>query len=230
MKILSLSDIHNDVENLIKFLEVIKENFEFDVVIAVGDFIDVNLPKGFKEEDIGRLIIESLKILEKPILAVPGNFDKKLIPLFEEYGISLHGKGRIIGDIGFYGFGGAKTPFGTPLEPSEEEISNGLEKGYQEILNSKFKVQITHVPPYLTRLDLISSGLHVGSQSVRKFIEEKQPNLAICAHIHEARGIDQIGKTKIINSGRFSEGYFGLSEIKENGEVNVKLVNVIELF
>lgn len=225
MRILTLSDIHNDVENIMKFLDKLL-TFNFDVIVAIGDFVDVNIPKGFSEEDVGRLILEELKTLKKPILAVPGNFDKKLIPLFKKEGICLHGDGKIIGDVGFYGFGGAITPFETPLEVTEEEIENGLKQGYEKVKEARFKVQITHIPPYRTQLDMILSGSHVGSKKVREFIEEYQPHVAVCAHIHEGRGVDQIGKTKIINSGRFPEGYCGLIAIEEKN-IDVKIINLM---
>jgi hypothetical protein len=58
-------------------------------------------------------------------------------------------------------------------------------------------------------------GKHVGSTAVRKFIEERQPDIAICGHIHEARGQDVIGKTKIVNCGTAAKGYYAVVEIAE---------------
>jgi len=198
----------------------------FDVIVALGDFTDVNLPKGFSNIDMGKLIIEELGILKKPILAVPGNFDKDLIEFFEKKKILLHGNGRIINGIGFYGFGGARTPFGTPLEPSEDEIERGLKKGFEEIEKTEKKIQVTHMPPAGTKLDIITSGAHVGSEIVRKFIEEKKPVAAISAHIHEARGIDELNPTKLINPGRFPEGYCGLISAGEE-KTTTKIINLI---
>jgi hypothetical protein len=225
MKILAIADIHNDVENLMNFLEKVS-NLEFDVVVCCGDFTDINLPRGFKKEDIVKLILEEIKIMKKPILAVPGNMDAEIIPVLEKEGVNLHNKGVKIGDVGFYGFGGAKTPFNTPFEPSEGEIEIGLESSYQKIKDCKFKVQVTHVPPINTKLDLIYSGLHVGSETVRKFIEKKQPEVAICSHVHEGKGIDFIGKTTVINPGRFPEGYCGIVNIEEKN-VEAKIINLI---
>jgi len=224
MKILALSCIHNDIENLLKYLDELK-SINFDVIVCPGDFTDTEL-KGFTRLDLGKLIIEEMRELNKPILVVPGAWDKELIEFFEKEGISIHGKGQKIDDVGFYGFGGAKTPFGLPFEPTEEEIMEGLEKGYKMIEDSKFKIQVTHSPPANTKLDKIFSGAHVGSESVRKFIEEKQPDAAICAHIHEGKGVDEIGKTKIINTGRFPEGYYGLILITDE-KVEVKLETLI---
>jgi Icc-related predicted phosphoesterase len=90
----------------------------------------------------------------------------------------------------------------------------------------KVKVQVTHAPPVRTKLDVVYTGAHVGSEAVRKAIEKFKPVLAISAHIHEARGVDEIGGTKLINAGRFPEGYCGLASI-ENGKVEVKIVNLI---
>ncbi|UCG92959.1 MAG: YfcE family phosphodiesterase, partial [candidate division WOR-3 bacterium] len=62
-------------------------------------------------------------------------------------------------------------------------------------------------PPYKTKVDKIFLGLHVGSRTIRNFIETFQPDLVICGHIHEARGSDKIGNTIIINPGPFPKHY-----------------------
>ena len=227
MNIVVVSDVHGDIENLFTYFDKIKE-LDFDVVVCPGDFTDANIPKGFTQEDVAKLIIKELKLLKKPILAVPGNVDTKdMIKIFEEEGISVHGKGKIINDFGFYGYGGAQTPFETNIEPREEELKLGLKNAWNEVKNAKYKVQVTHNPPNGTRVDMIQSGLHVGSNAVREVIESYEPLVAISAHIHEARGTDHLKKTFIINSGRFPEGYFGLINI-ENGSVNGKILNLIE--
>lgn len=225
MNILVISDIHNDVENLLNYIDKVAM-LNFDLIICPGDFTDITLPKGFTKVDIGKLIIEELNGLKKPILALPGNLDKEIIPLLEEEKINLHGNGKIIKDVGIYGFGGAKTPFSTSLEPTEEEIRTGLGRGFEKVKNAKIKVQVTHNPPAGTKMDLLYTGAHVGSEAVRMFIEEKKPAVAISAHIHEARGTDVLGETKLINSGRFPEGYCGLISIKKD-EISTKVINLI---
>ena len=224
LRILTIADIHNDVESLPQFLDKAVE-LNFDVVVCPGDFTDV-APRGFSQEEIGRVIIEELKGLKKPVLAVPGNWDGVLIKILEEEGISIHGKGKIVGGIGFYGFGGAKTPFGTAYEPNENEIESGLKRAYEEVKDAKPIVQVTHNPPINTKLDIISSGAHVGSDVVRSFIEIKEPRVAICAHIHEARGVDIIGSTKVVNPGRLPEGYCGVIDITKES-VDAKIINLI---
>ena len=41
----------------------------------------------------------------------------------------------------------------------------------------------------------------VGSRAVRNFIEETQPLLAICGHVHEGRGSTKLGATVCVNPG-----------------------------
>ena len=227
MNLLVIGDNHGDIENMISYIEKL-ENFNIDVIIYMGDFTDLNTPKGFTQKDITNILIEELKSLGKPIIAVPGNNDiKDILDILEKKGISVHGKGKIIGDYGFYGFGGAKTPFATPFEPTEEELKQGLEKAYNQISGAKYKIQITHNPPYNTGIDIIRAGVHVGSRVVRKFIEDKKPILALSAHIHEAKGVDKIGETFLLNAGKFPEGYFGLINL-DNDNVKGKLLNLCE--
>ena len=175
MKILIISDIHGDLENMLNFLDKIKElGLDFDVIVSNGDWTDINTPKGFTQEDIFLMLVEELKELKKPLLGVPGNMDtKEIVKILEEEDISIHGKGKILNDIGFYGYGGAKTPFDTNIEPSEDELELGLKSAWKDVKNTKFKIQVTHNPPRNTGIDIITSGMHVGSGVVRKFIEEK---------------------------------------------------------
>lgn len=225
MNILSISCFHGDIENLLNFIDKLS-SFDIDIIVCPGDFTDYYLPKGFSRVDLAAVILEELGILKKPIITVPGSWDDELIGFLDKKGVSVHGKGKMIGKVGFYGYGGARTPFNTPFEPGEDEIKSGLEKGYNNVKKSEVLVQVTHAPPARTGVDIITTGAHVGSEAVRKFIEEKQPDVAICSHIHEGRGIDDIGKTKIVNSGRFPEGYCGLINI-ENKNVHAKIINLI---
>lgn len=224
MKILGISDVHNDLENTFRYIDVI-EKLNVDVIVFCGDILDSTLPKGFRAIDIAALFIEQLSLLKKPILVVPGNFDKEILEFINEKKISLHGRGIIINDVGFFGYGGAKTPFNTSLEPEEGELKLGLYKSYMNVKDAKYKVQVTHAPPFNTSVDLLYTGFHVGSKAIREFIEEVKPNVAFCGHIQEAKGIDYIENTTVINCGRFSEGYCGLVEIKE-GKVFPKIINL----
>ena len=124
----------------------------------------------------------------------------------------------------FLGFGGAATPFNTIFEPSEDDIKKSLDRMSKEVKKQNF-VLVVHNPPKNTKLDLISNGDHVGSDSIRKFIEEKQPLVSISAHIHESTGIDKIGNTIVFYPGPFYDGKYGIVEIKgSNVKCEIKSV------
>ena len=70
-------------ENLMKFLDRISL-LDLDVVVCPGDFTDFTIPKGFSRLDVCKIILEELKGLNKPILAVPGSWDGDLIEFLKK--------------------------------------------------------------------------------------------------------------------------------------------------
>jgi len=224
MKIAAIGCIHNEIERLPILFEKVA-SYEPDILISVGDIADASFPKGFEPIDIGKIFLEEAKEYFKKVLIVPGTWDKDLISFFQKQNVLIHGRGESIGDVGIYGFGGAQTPFNTPYEPSDKEIEEGLRKAFNEIKDKKIKIQATHAPPFNSTLDLVGNK-HVGSLAVRKIIEEFSPQLAICAHIHESVGKDVIKNTIVLNVGKFTEGYFGLIEIKEK-EIKAEITSLI---
>ncbi len=226
MEILALSCIHNDIENMFGLIDQVSK-LDFDLTVFPGDFTDLNLPKGFTRIDVAKIIVSELESLGKPLIVVPGSWDKEIVGYLDKKGISVHGRGVAINGVGFYGYGGARTPFGTPFEPADGEIELGLMKGYDDVKSEKLKVQLTHMPPAQTEIDKIFSGAHVGSEAIRKFIEEKQPNVAVSAHIHEAKGVDEIGRTKLVNPGRFPEGNCAIISVN-SVDTDAKMISLSE--
>ena len=222
MEILAIGDIHGQYH---KILDYLPKN-DVDLIILTGDITHFGPPK------LGEEILNEISSFSIPTLAIPGNCDPKSI--FEEIensnAINIHNKTIIIKNIGICGFGGSNpTPFDTPLEFEDVEIYYELEKLLKQIEGQQIKILVTHAPPYNTKTDLLPSGDHVGSESIRKIIEEFQPSLNICGHIHEAKAIDKIGNTIIVNPGESSQGFAGIIEINEgNDEVKIsqKLINL----
>jgi len=101
-----------------------------------------------------------------------------------------------------------ETPFYTPTGFSEKEIADYLLAGYEMIKEARYKILVAHCPPYQTAMDRIHAGYHVGSRSVRSFIETYQPDLCISGHIHEAPGEDAIGRTLLVNPGMLAQGEY----------------------
>ena len=225
LNIAAVGCIHNDIESLLTFIDRLS-TLSCDVIVCPGDFTDSLLPRGFTRIDIGTLILEELRSLGKPVFVVPGSWDKDLIEFFNKENVSIHGSGKMYRNLGFFGYGGARTPFNLPFEPSDDELLRGITTSYKDVENAEIKVLVTHAPPLNTKLDIIPSGAHVGSAVVRKFIESHQPQIAICAHIHESKGSDVVGNTHIVNCGRFPEGYCGLINI-EKDKITTEVVSLI---
>ncbi len=217
MRILVIADIHGYYEKAFENMHKI-DTSRFDIMVCPGDFTDMfNQPPGFSQTDVADMLIQKLMAFKLPVYNIPGNHDPHtVVDIFDEYDANLHNRIRIFKGMKFLGFGGAATPFDTVFEPSEEEIRGGLERLGKEVKNKNF-VLVVHKPPKNTKLDLVANGDHVGSQAIKKFIEEKQPIVAISAHIHESPGIDKIGETVLFYPGPFYEGKYGVVEIKGDG-------------
>jgi Icc-related predicted phosphoesterase len=216
MRIIAFGDIHLNLANI----ETITDLSDADLVIITGDITNFGTwPEASK-------VLGEITKINNRILAMAGNLDYPQIEKsLAAAGISLHGRGVIRQNIGFFGVGGSNiTPFATPNEFSEEELTSLLNAGYKMVTNTDFQVLASHTPPQDTLTDRISSGVHVGSQAVRDFIEKKQPDLCLCGHIHEAQAVDTIGKTIIINPGMLQQG--GWIEITATADtITAKLHN-----
>lgn len=106
------------------------------------------------------------------------------------------------------------TPWHTFREESEEALHARLSAMVAQLRNPQSAVFNFHVPPYASTLDdapELTADLRpkragnavvpVGSRAVRQLIEQHQPVLALCGHIHEARGSVRLGRTLCINPG-----------------------------
>ena len=148
------------------------------------------------------------------VLAVTGNLDMAwVIDAFRADGISLHGEGRRLGSLGVFGCGGSNiTPLDTPTELTEEEITEVLARGHAAVADAPHHLMICHTPPYDTRLDRLVNGRPVGSPAVRTFIETHTPDVAVVGHIHEGRGTETIGRTRVLNAGALRDGGYVVVE------------------
>lgn len=211
MKILAFTDIHgayNKVEEILR-----KE--PADVVVIGGDLTTVGSMKEAEQA------IRRFQTIQNNLVAVAGNMDMpEHDNLFMKLGVSINGRGRVIGDVGFFGVSAApKSPLHTPYEINEEEIAKRARDGFADVQHCKVKIFVPHAPPYGTKVDIVHSGIHAGSTAVRDFIEEHKPDVVICGHIHEARGKDKIEKTLIVNCGPAGRGHYVIVEIGEKIEV-----------
>jgi Icc-related predicted phosphoesterase len=108
------------------------------------------------------------------------------------------------------------TPWKSPRELPDPELYERLKALAEKLEAPERAIFNLHAPPFDSGLDLayeVSSDLSlvtkggrpvlkaVGSEAVRKIIEEYQPLLALHGHIHESRGVVRIGRTLCINPG-----------------------------
>lgn len=199
MRILALSDIHQQIPALARFRGTVEPA---DLLLVLGDLTQ------FGGRDEARSVLTACRGLAGRILAVPGNLDRPaVLDLLVEEGVCLHGTGISIGDLGLAGVGGSNpTPMHTPFELEEKELERLLEDGLSAIADCPRRILVSHAPPQGTAVDRIRSGLHVGSPAVRKAAESHAPDLLLCGHIHEAAGEALLGGTRVINPGPLSAG------------------------
>jgi uncharacterized protein len=215
MKILAFTDIHGSYERVD---QIIQSESGADGIIVGGDLTTYGLP----EE--GEKAIRVFQNNGMPVFAVAGNMDSpEFDKRHEDMGVSINAKGMMLGEVGLFGVSASPfTPMHTPYEIEEDEIARRAEMGWNDIAVARWKIFVPHAPPRDTKLDKITLGRHVGSTAVRAFIEQRQPDVVVCGHIHEARGIDTIGKTKIVNCGTAGRGYYAVIEIGENVSVEAR--------
>lgn len=209
MKMLVIADLHGYSDDISEFFKKIDAS-GFDLIVCPGDFTDMfNQPPGFSQHNIADLILQKFVSFGVPLLCVPGNHDPyEIIDAFEEYDVNLHGKVKRVAGETFIGWGGALTPFHTAFEPTEEENRVALEELAKGV-GDDFTL-VLHNPPRDTKLDRAATGEHVGSPTIREFIERRKPKLVISAHIHESGGEDRIGESVLFYPGPFYTGRYGV--------------------
>lgn len=213
MRILATTDFHGSAEAFRKTALKAGQSHA-DVVVVCGDVTHFGLPQQARE-------LLSL-INTAPTLFVPGNCDPPTLAEEKlETAESVHGKCRQINSVNFLGVGGSSpSPFHTPFELSETEIANILRQAYNACQTKSTTVLVSHSPPKNTNVDIAFTGEHVGSISLREFIEKTSPKLVICGHIHEAPGTDTINNTTIVNPGPARHGRCALVDL--NKTTNIK--------
>ena len=154
--------------------------------------------------------------------AVAGNCDSQAIDeRLASLGVSLFGRGVMHQQAGLYGVSAMPPWTGTMYELSEDEIARALWSGRQQLAQPQWEIVLSHTPPRDTLLDRTRRGKHVGSRAVRQFVEQVQPALLLCGHIHESRGVDRLGATTLVNCGPAFAGQYAVAEL--DSQVHVEL-------
>jgi Icc-related predicted phosphoesterase len=189
MKILAFSDVHMARS---RAADIVAASEDADLVIGAGDFC--NMRQGLEE---AMAMFEGLKA---PMLAVPGNAEsaEELRAAALPNMTVLHGDGCAVDGIRFFGLGGAvpETPFGGwSYDLSEGEAQTHLDRC------DAVDILVVHSPPKGV-VDHTSSGLSIGSVSIRDAIVRLGPKLVLCGHVHDCWGQEGwIGDSHVRNLG-----------------------------
>ncbi len=216
MMIVAITDIHGNITLLERFSTLLTEA---DLILLTGDITDFG-----KKPELNS-VIEKVNNYKKPVFAVSGNCDfPEVDQALDKLGINIHGECVCHHSIQIIGVGASLvTPFNTPNELSESDYKTLLDKALLKKDPDLPLIFVSHQPPVNTKTDIIRSGIHVGSETIRTFIEKEQPSVCFTGHIHESAAIDTLGKTLIVNPGPLSMG--GVAVAKINGaSISVDIV------
>jgi len=145
--------------------------------------------------------VEPLKRVKVPVVAVHGNFYEgpDVLEALEPFDIG----GRVL-DI--CGWKWAGVGFG-------EEIP--------EVERSDKLVFVTHEPPFGAG-DLSWIG-PVGNHDFKKIMQKLKPQFWLCGHIHEGRGIFNVGRTVVVNAGSIAEKSYAMIDTEKGKAIMKRL-------
>jgi Icc-related predicted phosphoesterase len=188
-----------------------------DLLIVGGDITTGGSP------DDAEAAIEQWKPLAPRLLALAGNMDSAAIDArLADLGVGLDATGVVFGEVGVCGVSAAPiSALRTPYELDDQELERRIESAFAAVADCRVRIFCPHAPPEGTVCDRLRDGRHVGSVVVRRIVEREQPDLVLCGHIHEARGVDEIGRTRIVNPGPVAAGHYAVVIV--NGELSVRL-------
>jgi Icc-related predicted phosphoesterase len=180
-----------------------------DLVLLVGDLLPAVLSRRYETDGRRefRETLHQIRSIFSPtrLVWVAGNHDPSGLKARD----NCDRRALTVGGVRVFGIGGAGPDrFGFRYEWDEEEIAQ-LQPAPHDVL-------VSHAPPRDTRLDRLSTGRHVGSQSVRD-LAIGSSRVLVCGHIHEAAGVDQIGNLLMLNAGSLGDPFgrpqYGLVEL-----------------
>jgi len=169
-----------------------------DALLFVGDLgsHDLSYKRRRTSERDARYLASVQQVLERGravvprVLYVPGNHD---LPTLDFEG-NVDARVVEVAGVRIGGIGGAGPGrFGFAYEWDEEELRARPRLECDLILS--------HTPPRDTTLDrLATRPEHVGSAAVRERVEQHS-GAFVCGHIHEAAGVELLGRCLCLNAG-----------------------------
>ena len=196
MRSIVVSDIHAKASTA-ELVNKAADKYGADNILILGDITHFG-PVSFA--------LEYISSLNRPVYAIPGNCDPRDLPsAISKVAKDMHGRTVTVDGIKIAGLGGSNpTIFDTPFEISEDEILSSLDP-----ISDGVGILMVHAPAF-GHLDMIPSGMMVGSESIRTIVDKYKPKAVLSGHIHEARGIKECDGVLFLNPGSAKEGYAAL--------------------
>lgn len=191
MRLLAFSDLHR---NDTAARAIAAASASADVVVAAGDFAT-------RREGLADTL-DILTAMTVPTILVAGNhdqlYDLRTACAGWRYGHVLHGEGIELAGTRFFGLGyeiGGSNVAAWNSRMSEMEAAALL------TTCPMGAILVTHAPPFGVA-DLQASGSHDGSRAIHSAVQQKQPRLHLCGHIHHSWGAaGMIGACPVHNLG-----------------------------
>ena len=238
MKAVFVTDIHGDEKSLTKTLEIGKNKDVRAVFIGgdIGPFLDpfgdtgqsiIHNQRDFLENVFIPKIREFVEKTKKDVFVIMGNDDFEvnidLLKKAEKEGILklVHMKKAKLDNTHVIGYSYIN-PIPSMMqdwEKSEKHIERDLKKIAKGIEHEN-TIWLFNAVPFDTNLDIVRSGTHVGSKSIKRFIGETQPRVTLHGHIHESPEMsgnfyEKIGRTISINPGNKYIAIFDIDNPQE---------------
>jgi uncharacterized protein len=174
MKVLLCADMHDDPTSL----RVLREkSVEVDFVICAGDM-----------SLWGNGLFSTLREMNswgKKVFLIHGNHedeaDTRLFCESLENVLFFHRDVILFEDLLLIGWGGGGFSF---QDRGFERFVSGL-----KVDDFSRVILVTHAPPFETCLDEVQDGVHVGNDSIKRFILKNRPLVAVSGHIHETSSL-----------------------------------------
>lgn len=207
MKIYAVADIHG-AQNRMNTIQNNITTHQPDLVVICGDLTQ------FGPGEQARSFLDSLPV---KTIAVPGNIDTADVykAIEESSALSLHEHQLMVDTASFVGFGGE-------MDIALSEILIASQDGKKKFWDAvdESSIVVTHVPPHGLQ-DKVFMGKHIGNKEFRSLIDEKQPRLVLCGHVHEDPGYTHHNSTVVVNCsmGKRTEG--AMITLNEQISVNI---------
>ncbi len=212
-------DVHGNLMAVTMLVSIAaREQLRPNAILCVGDF-----PPQFVEQthsllckrqvnslnqSLAEAFTKIARTVSKKVLLVPGNWDHPALRVSGAHNVDLLNPANSPETVGrgrykVVGFGGSRSiGVGFPYEWSEGSTWKQIEVFAEGHKDWSRTIVLSHDVPAATKVDINNAGVHQGSQSIRRLVEQFQPLLLICGHIHEGSGIDILGPTVVLNAGQ----------------------------